>query len=72
MTDISRKFLAVSDETEECLKALVFAAMRAKAVSASLVILRCAENPGLGGWIASTLVKLGDLPLEFHPADDAD
>ena len=26
----------------------------------------------LGGWIASTLVKLGDLPLEFHPADDAD
>ncbi|HSP29138.1 MAG TPA: hypothetical protein VLN74_11365 [Ilumatobacteraceae bacterium] len=24
----------------------------------------------LGGWIASTLVKLGDLPLEFHPADD--
>ena len=24
----------------------------------------------LGGWIASTLVKLGDLPLAFHPADD--
>lgn len=51
MTDISRKFLAVSDETEECLKALVFAAMRARAVGAGLVILRCADNPGLGGWI---------------------
>ena len=24
----------------------------------------------LGGWIAATLVKLGDLPLAFHPADD--
>lgn len=26
----------------------------------------------LGGWIAATLVKLGDLPLTFHPADDDD
>ncbi|MCU1360440.1 MAG: hypothetical protein JWN99_1729, partial [Ilumatobacteraceae bacterium] len=26
----------------------------------------------LGGWIASTLVKLGDLKLNFLPADDAD
>ncbi len=51
MTNISRKFLAISDETEECLSALVFAAMRAKAVGAGLVILRCAETPGLGGWI---------------------
>lgn len=51
MTNSSRKFLAVSDETEECLKALVFAGMRAKAVNAGLVILRCAETPGLGGWI---------------------
>jgi len=51
MTDISRKFLAVSDETEECMKALLFAAMRARAVGAGLAILRCAENPGLGGWI---------------------
>lgn len=25
----------------------------------------------LGGWIASTLVKLGDLKLDFLPADDA-
>ncbi len=24
----------------------------------------------LGGWVASTLVKLGDLQLAFHPADD--
>ena len=48
MTDISRKFLAVSDETEECVKALVFAGLRA---NAGLVILRCAESPGLGGWI---------------------
>jgi hypothetical protein len=24
----------------------------------------------LGGWIASTLVKLGDLKLGFLPADD--
>jgi hypothetical protein len=24
----------------------------------------------LGGWIASTLVRLGDLKLEYHPADD--
>jgi hypothetical protein len=51
MTDWSRKFLAVSDETEECLSALVFAGMRAKAVSAGLVILRCARVPGMGGWI---------------------
>ncbi|MBM3817257.1 MAG: hypothetical protein FJW13_09560, partial [Actinobacteria bacterium] len=24
----------------------------------------------LGGWVASTLVKLGDLQLTYHPADD--
>jgi hypothetical protein len=48
---MSRKFLAVSDETEECLSALIFAGMRAKAVNAGLVILRCARSPGLGGWI---------------------
>ena len=51
MNDVSRKFLAVSDETEECMVAMVFAAMRAKAVSASLIVLRCARVPGLGGWI---------------------
>lgn len=51
MTDLSRKFLAISDETEECISALVFAGMRAKAVGAGLVILRCARAPGGGGWI---------------------
>jgi hypothetical protein len=51
MTDRSRKFLAVSDETDECLSALIFAGMRAKAVGAGLVILRCAQVPGVGGWI---------------------
>jgi hypothetical protein len=51
MTNISRKFLAVSDDTEECLKGLIYAGMRAKALGVGLVILRCAESPGLGGWI---------------------
>ena len=51
MTTTSRKFLAVSDETEECISALLFAAMRAKAVGAGIVILRCARVPGLGGWV---------------------
>jgi hypothetical protein len=26
----------------------------------------------LGGWVASTLVRLGDLKLQFLPADDED
>jgi hypothetical protein len=51
MTSASRKFLAVSDETEESMSALMFAAMRAKAVGAGMVILRCARVPGLGGWV---------------------
>ena len=51
MTEMSRKFLAISDETEECLSALIFAGMRSKAVGAGLVILRCARVPGVGGWI---------------------
>lgn len=51
MTDLSRKFLAVSDETEECMSALLFAGLRAKAVGTGLVILRCARVPGGGGWI---------------------
>ena len=51
MTPVSRKFLAVSDETEECVSALCFAGMRAKAVGAGLVILRCAKAPGTGGWL---------------------
>lgn len=51
MSESPRKFLAFSDETEECLKAMFYAAMRAKAVGAGLVILRCARSPGVGGWI---------------------
>jgi len=51
MTNMSRKFLAVSDETDECISALLFAAMRAKAVGAGMVMLRCARVPGLGGWV---------------------
>ncbi|MDZ4761582.1 MAG: universal stress protein [Alphaproteobacteria bacterium] len=51
MTDLSRKFLVVSDDTEECVSAAVFAGLRAKAVHAGLVILRCAKTPALGGWI---------------------
>jgi hypothetical protein len=51
MTNRSRKFLAVSDETDECIHALCFAGMRAKAVGAGLVILRCAKVPGTGGWL---------------------
>lgn len=51
MTSPLRKFLAISDETEECVTALLFAGMRAKAVDAGLVVLRCARVPGVGGWV---------------------
>lgn len=51
MTNLSRKFLAVSDESDECLRALVFAALRAKTVGGGVTILRCAHVPGMGGWI---------------------
>jgi hypothetical protein len=51
MTSLSRKFLVVSDETEECLTAAMFAGLRARAVRAGLVMLRCARTPALGGWI---------------------
>jgi hypothetical protein len=51
MTNLSRKFLAVSDESDECLSALIFAALRAKTIGGGLVILRCARVPGMGGWI---------------------
>jgi nucleotide-binding universal stress UspA family protein len=51
MTEVSRKFLAISDDTEECLSAMTFAAMRARAVGAGLVFLRCARMPGPIGWI---------------------
>lgn len=51
MTELSRKFLAISDDTEECMSALAFAGLRSSALGAGLVILRCAQAPGLGGWI---------------------
>ncbi len=51
MTKLSRKFLAVSDETPECVAALVYAALRARAVEAGLVVLRCARAPAVAGWI---------------------
>lgn len=52
MTEMSRKFLAISDDTPECLTALTYAALRTKQVSSALVILRVARSPGpVGGWI---------------------
>jgi hypothetical protein len=51
MTGSSRKFLAVSDETAECVSAMVYAGLRAEALGAGLVILRCARVPGVAGWI---------------------
>ena len=51
MTGFSRKFLAVSDDTDECRAALIYAGRRAAAVRAGLVVLRCASVPALGGWI---------------------
>ncbi len=51
MTEKSRKLLAISDDTEECATALVFAGLRAAAVHAGLVLLRCVRAPGVGGWI---------------------
>jgi hypothetical protein len=51
MTEKSRKFLAISDDSDECTTALVFAGMRAAAVHAGLVLLRCVRAPGAGGWI---------------------
>jgi hypothetical protein len=51
MTDPSRKFLAMSDDSDECRVALIYAGRRAKAVRAGMVMLRCAAVPGLGGWI---------------------
>ena len=48
MTD--RKFLTVSDATAECESAAMFAAMRAKAVGAGLVIMRVAQVSGFGHW----------------------
>lgn len=51
MTELSRKFLAISDETPECMTGLLYAALRARALRGGVVILRVARSPGLGGWI---------------------
>jgi hypothetical protein len=51
MTDLQRKFLVVSDDTPECMTAAIFAGLRARAVHAGLVLLRCARAPAMGGWI---------------------
>lgn len=51
MTDTSRKFLVVSDETEECAAAIVYAGLRARAIPAGLTVLRCIRVPGWGGWV---------------------
>ena len=47
---IERKFLVVSDDTQESETAAVFAAMRASIVGAGLVVLRLAQRPGFGHW----------------------
>ena len=51
MTKHPRTFLAVSDQSEECVTALIYAGMRARAATANLKILRCAQVPGWGGWV---------------------
>ncbi len=51
MTESSRTFLAVSDESKECEPALIYAGLRARAVPANLKILRCIQVAGRGGWI---------------------
>lgn len=51
MNAIVRKFLAISDDTPECMTGLAYAGSRAKALRAGLVVLRCAKVPGVGGWI---------------------
>lgn len=61
MTNPTRKFLVVSDETEECLSALVYAGLRARAIPAGLTVLRCIRVPGWGGWIG----------LDQHIEEDA-
>ncbi|MEM6625816.1 MAG: universal stress protein [Pseudomonadota bacterium] len=47
---VDRKFLVVSDESDECASAARFAGMRAKVVGAGLVILRVARGSGFGHW----------------------
>lgn len=51
MTELTRKFLVVSDDTEECVSAIVYAGLRARAIPAGLTVLRCIHVPGWGGWV---------------------
>ncbi len=51
MTEPTRKFLVVSDDTEECVSAIVYAGLRARAIPAGLTVLRCIHVPGWGGWV---------------------
>jgi hypothetical protein len=51
MTKVTRKFLSVSDETDESLSAMLFAALRAQALGMGAVVLRCARPTARFGWI---------------------
>ena len=50
MSQVTRKFLVLSDDTEEAMSAAVFAAMRAAIVGAGLVVLRIARPSGFAHW----------------------
>ncbi len=47
---LTRKFLTLADDTQECFPAIMFAAMRAKRVGAGLVITRVVQVSGMGHW----------------------
>ncbi|ACT60760.1 universal stress protein [Hirschia baltica] len=47
---LTRKFLTLADDTQECFSAILFAAMRAKRVGAGLVIMRAVQVSGMGHW----------------------
>lgn len=47
---LTRKFLTLADESQECFSAILFAAMRAKRVGAGLVILKAVQVTGMGHW----------------------
>ncbi|WP_018997374.1 universal stress protein [Hirschia maritima] len=49
-TALTRKFLTLADDTQECYSAILFAAMRAKRVGAGLVILKVVQVSGMGHW----------------------
>jgi hypothetical protein len=51
MTKVTRKLLSVSDDTDECMSAMLFSAFRAHALGVGVVILRCARPTAHFGWI---------------------